>query len=74
MTEAMNKAERDLASARAEHERYLEVALPTARAQAVEEYLQSEDFKARLVTEYQEGMRDMKAGFIANNPSLVGVD
>ncbi|GMN63038.1 hypothetical protein TIFTF001_032116 [Ficus carica] len=30
MAEAMNKAERDLASAQAEHERYLEVALPAA--------------------------------------------
>ncbi|GMN51145.1 hypothetical protein TIFTF001_020299 [Ficus carica] len=74
MTEAMNKAERDLASARAEHERYLKVTLPAARAQAVEEYLQSEDFKARLVIEYQEGMQDIKVGFIATNPSLVGVD
>ncbi|GMN61762.1 hypothetical protein TIFTF001_030850 [Ficus carica] len=74
MAEAMNKAERDLTSARAEHERYLEVVLLAARAQAVEEYLQSEDFKARLVTEYQEGMRDMKAGFITTNPSLVEVD
>ncbi|GMN32758.1 hypothetical protein TIFTF001_041785 [Ficus carica] len=32
MAESMNKAERDLASAQAEHERYLEVALPAARA------------------------------------------
>ncbi|GMN61229.1 hypothetical protein TIFTF001_030310 [Ficus carica] len=76
--EALRKAKIDLASARAEHDRYVKVALPAAleeaRAQAVEDFLQSEDFNSRLVAEYQKGMRDMKAGFIAANPSLVGVD
>ncbi|GMN61201.1 hypothetical protein TIFTF001_030284 [Ficus carica] len=74
---ALKKVEQELEAARAEQKRYLEVALPAAlndaRAQAVQQYLQSEDFRARLVTEYKDGMRDMKAGFIAT-PSLVGVD
>ncbi|GMN24479.1 hypothetical protein TIFTF001_043784 [Ficus carica] len=75
---AKKKAEQELASARAEHQRYLEVAFPAAlanaRAEAVEEFLHSEDFEARLVSEYQEGMRDMKAGFISANPTLVDVN
>ncbi|GMN20405.1 hypothetical protein TIFTF001_043081 [Ficus carica] len=78
MEAAKKTAEQELAAARAEHKRYLEVAFPAAladaRVEAVEEFLRSEDFRARLVSEYQEGMRDMKAGFIAANPSLVGVD
>ncbi|GMN66519.1 hypothetical protein TIFTF001_035583 [Ficus carica] len=78
MEAALKRAEQELAAARAEHKRYLEVGFPAAladaRVEAVEEYLRSEDFRARLVSEYQEGMRDMKAGFIAANPSLVGVD
>ncbi|GMN20967.1 hypothetical protein TIFTF001_040008 [Ficus carica] len=78
MEAAKKTAEQELAAARAEHERYLEVAFPAAlanaRAEAVEEFLRSEDFQARLVSEYQEGMRDMKAGFISANPSLVGVN
>ncbi|GMN47960.1 hypothetical protein TIFTF001_017134 [Ficus carica] len=78
MEMALKWAKQELAAARAEHRRYLEVAftaaLVDARVQAVEEYLRSEDFRARLVSEYQEGMRDMKADFIATNPSLVGVD
>ncbi|GMN54050.1 hypothetical protein TIFTF001_023174 [Ficus carica] len=78
MEVAKKKAEQELAAARAEHERYLEVAFPAAlanaQAEAVEEFLRSEDFQARLVSEYQEGMRDMKAGFIAANPSLVDVN
>ncbi|GMN69542.1 hypothetical protein TIFTF001_038591 [Ficus carica] len=78
MEVAKKKAEQELAAARAEHERYLEVAFPAAlanaRAEAVEEFLRSEDFEARLVSEYQEGMRDMKAGFISTNPSLVNVN
>ncbi|GMN20150.1 hypothetical protein TIFTF001_050008 [Ficus carica] len=56
--EALRKAENDLASARAEHDRYIKF----------------EDFNSRLVAEYQEGMRDMKAVFTAANPSVVGVD
>ncbi|GMN72669.1 hypothetical protein TIFTF001_053592, partial [Ficus carica] len=75
---AKKKAEQELAAARAEHKRYLEVAFPAAlanaRAEAVEEFLYSEDFEARLVSEYQEGMRDMKAGFISANPTLVDVN
>ncbi|GMN22282.1 hypothetical protein TIFTF001_043488 [Ficus carica] len=78
MEVAKKKAEQELAAARAEHGRYLEVAFPAAlanaRAEAVEEFLRSEDFQSRLVSEYQEGMRDMKAGFIATNPSLVDVN
>ncbi|GMN28905.1 hypothetical protein TIFTF001_049481 [Ficus carica] len=78
MEAAKRKAEQELAAARAEHKRYLEVAFPAAlanaRAEAVEEFLHSEDFEARLVSEYQEGMRDMKAGFISANPTLVDVN
>nr|GMN73997.1 hypothetical protein TIFTF001_052293 [Ficus carica]GMN74001.1 hypothetical protein TIFTF001_052294 [Ficus carica] len=78
MEAAKRTAEQELAPARAEHKRYLEVALPAAladaRVEAVEEFLRSEDFQARLVSEYQEGMRDMKAGFIEAKPSLVGVN
>ncbi|GMN22435.1 hypothetical protein TIFTF001_047435 [Ficus carica] len=78
MEATKKKAEQELAAARAEHQRYLEVAFPAAlanaRAEAEEEFLRSEDFQARLVFEYQEGMRDMKAGFISANPSLVDVN
>ncbi|GMN64596.1 hypothetical protein TIFTF001_033669 [Ficus carica] len=78
MEAALKTAEQELAAAHAEHKRYLEVAFPAAladaRVEAVEEFLRSEDFRAHLVSEYQEGMWDMKAGFIAANPSLVGVD
>ncbi|GMN59471.1 hypothetical protein TIFTF001_028552 [Ficus carica] len=78
MEESLRREQDELASVRAEHARYLEVALPAAladaRAQAVEEFLGSEDFHSRLVAEYQEGMRDMKAGFRMVNPSVVGVD
>ena len=78
MEKELEKAQGELAAARAEHQRYVDVALPAARedarAEAVAEYLQSEEFKARLVSEYQDGMRDMKACFIDSNPSLVGVD
>ncbi|GMN20173.1 hypothetical protein TIFTF001_043018 [Ficus carica] len=78
MEVAKKKAEQELAAARAKHGRYLEVAFPAAlanaRAEAVEEFLRCEDFEARLVSEYQEGMRDMKAGFIAANLSLVDVN
>ncbi|GMN69209.1 hypothetical protein TIFTF001_038260 [Ficus carica] len=78
MEAALKTVEQELAAARAEHKRYLEVVFPAAladaRVEAVEEFLRSEDFRARLVSEYQEGMQDMKAGFIAANPSLVGVD
>ncbi|GMN64581.1 hypothetical protein TIFTF001_033663 [Ficus carica] len=78
MEAAKRTAKQELAAARAEHKRYLEVAFPAAladaRVEAVEEFLRSEDFQARLVSEYQEGMWDMKAGFIEANPSLVGVN
>ncbi|GMN62591.1 hypothetical protein TIFTF001_031663 [Ficus carica] len=59
LEEACQKAEADLAS---------------ARAQAVDEYLQSDEFQARLVAEYKDGMRDMKLGFTDANPTLVGVN
>nr|GMN67058.1 hypothetical protein TIFTF001_036115 [Ficus carica] len=59
LEEAGQKAEADLAS---------------ARAQAVDEYLQSDEFQARLVTAYKDGMRDMKLGFTDANPTLVGVN
>ena len=75
---ALKKAQEELAAARGEHQRYIDVALPAARedarAEALAEYLESEEFKARLASEYQDGMRDMKACFIDRNPSLVGVD
>ncbi|GMN22133.1 hypothetical protein TIFTF001_051182 [Ficus carica] len=78
MEESLQRAQDELVSVRAEHARYLEVALPAAlanaRAQAVEDFLGSEDFHSRLVAEYQEGMRDMKVGFRMANPSVVGVD
>ncbi|GMN27154.1 hypothetical protein TIFTF001_040988 [Ficus carica] len=76
--ETLRKAKCDLVSAEAEQDRYVKVAIPVAleeaRAQAMEDFLQSEDFNSKLIAEYQEGMRDMKAGFTAANPSLVGVD
>ncbi|GMN65244.1 hypothetical protein TIFTF001_034319 [Ficus carica] len=57
---------------------YVRIALPAAlekaRAQAVADFLRSEDFNERVAQMYREGMRDMKAGFTAANPSLVGVD
>ncbi|GMN33109.1 hypothetical protein TIFTF001_003971 [Ficus carica] len=78
LEEALRKAEQELASARAEHERYVRAALPAAlevaRAQAVADFLRSEDYNERVAQMYREGMRDMKAGFTAANPSLVRVD
>ncbi|GMN69122.1 hypothetical protein TIFTF001_038180 [Ficus carica] len=78
LEEALRKAEQELASARAEHERYVRAALPAAleeaRAQVVADFLGSEDYNERVVKMYREGMRDIKAGFTAANPSLVGVD
>ncbi|GMN18949.1 hypothetical protein TIFTF001_050884 [Ficus carica] len=78
MEEALRRAEQELASARAEHEKYVRIALPAAleeaRAQAVADFLGSEDYNERVAQMYREGMRDMKAGFTAANPSLVGVD
>ena len=38
------------------------------------EYLESDEFQARLVAEYKDGMRDMKLGFTDANPTLVGVN
>ncbi|GMN32800.1 hypothetical protein TIFTF001_048208 [Ficus carica] len=71
-------AEQELASARTEHERYVRAALPAAReearGQAVADFLGAEDYNERVAQMYREGMRDMKAGFTATNPSLVGVD
>ncbi|GMN60138.1 hypothetical protein TIFTF001_029205 [Ficus carica] len=78
MEEALRKAEQELASARAEHERYVRATLPAAleeaRAQAVADFLGSEDYNVHVAQMYHEGMRDMKAGFTAANPSLVGVN
>ncbi|GMN22474.1 hypothetical protein TIFTF001_040262 [Ficus carica] len=78
MEEALHRAEQELASARAEHEKYVRIALPAAleeaRAQAVADFLGSKDYNERVAQMYREGMRDMKAGFTAANPSLVGVD
>ncbi|GMN43141.1 hypothetical protein TIFTF001_012342 [Ficus carica] len=75
---AEDLAEQELASARVEHERYVRLALPAAleeaRAQAVADFLESEDFNERVAQMYCEGMRDIKAGSTAANPSLVGVD
>ncbi|GMN38328.1 hypothetical protein TIFTF001_007553 [Ficus carica] len=78
LEEALSKAEQELASARAEHERYVRAALPAAleeaRAQAVADLLGSENYNVRVAQMYREGMRDMKAGFTTANPWLVGVD
>ncbi|GMN63957.1 hypothetical protein TIFTF001_033009 [Ficus carica] len=78
LEEALRKAEQELASVRAEHEKYVRAALPAAleeaRAQAVADFLGSEDYNERVAQMYHEGMRDMKAGFTTANPSLVGVD
>ena len=74
----LRKVERELSSARAEHERYTRVVLPAAieeaRAQAVADFLESAEYNDRVLEMYREGMGDMKAGFTAANPSLVGVD
>ena len=40
----------------------------------VEDYQNSTEFDARLLAEYKEGMRDMKAGFATSNPTMTGVD
>ncbi|GMN47899.1 hypothetical protein TIFTF001_017071 [Ficus carica] len=78
MEEALRKAQNDLSSARAEHDRYTKIVLPAvleeARAWAVEDFLQSEEFNSCLVAEYQEGIWDMNAGFTAANPWVVGVN
>ncbi|GMN67186.1 hypothetical protein TIFTF001_036426 [Ficus carica] len=78
LEEALRKAEQELASARAEHEKYVRAALPAAleeaRAQAVVDFLGSEDYNECVAQMYREGMRDLKAGFTAANPSLIGVD
>ena len=76
--EAQKKAEDDLAAARLEHSRYLQVALPAAldeaRRQLVEDYQQSDEFNARLLAGYKEGMWDMKDGFTLTNPTVTGVN
>ncbi|GMN52406.1 hypothetical protein TIFTF001_021536 [Ficus carica] len=75
---ALRTAEQELASARAEHEEYIRIALPAAleeaRAQAVADFLGSEDYNERVAQMYREGMRNMKAGFTAGNPLLVEVN
>ncbi|GMN48599.1 hypothetical protein TIFTF001_017760 [Ficus carica] len=74
--DALRKAESDLASARSEYARYIQVPLPAAIEdawqQAVEDFMQSEDFNSRLVAEYKKGMQDMKAGFVLTNPTVSG--
>ncbi|GMN36693.1 hypothetical protein TIFTF001_042495 [Ficus carica] len=70
-------AEKDASDARQQLEeagRKAEADLAAARALAVDEYLQSDEFQARLVAEYKDGMRDMKLGFTDANPTLVGVN
>ncbi|GMN62260.1 hypothetical protein TIFTF001_031350 [Ficus carica] len=70
-------AEKDASDARQQLEeagRKAKADLAFARAQAVDEYLQSDEFQARLVAEYKDGMRDMKLGFTDANPTLVGVN
>ena len=78
MEGALRTAQQELASARAEHEKYIWVALPSAlekaRTQAVADFLESEDFNARIIHMYQEGMRDMKPRFTAANSGKVGVN
>ncbi|GMN54124.1 hypothetical protein TIFTF001_023261 [Ficus carica] len=58
LEEALHKAEQELTSARVEHERYVRVALPAAveeaRAQAVADFLGSEDFNERVAQMYRE--------------------
>ncbi|GMN47478.1 hypothetical protein TIFTF001_016646 [Ficus carica] len=70
-------AEKDASDARQQLEeagKKAEADLAAARAHAVDEYLQSDEFQARLVAEYKDGMRDMKLGFTDANPTLVGVN
>ena len=75
---AWNKAESCLASVRTDHAHYHEVAMPAyleeAQRQAAEDYLQSDDFNSGMVTQYKEGMWDMKAEFNMYNPTVDGVD
>ncbi|GMN65822.1 hypothetical protein TIFTF001_034884 [Ficus carica] len=58
LEEALHKTEQELASVRVEHERYIRVALPAALkeawAQAVADFLGSEDFNERVVQMYRE--------------------
>ena len=49
-------------------------ALEDARQQAVEDFTQSDYFNSRLLAEYKEGTRDMKAGFALTNPMVTGID
>lgn len=76
--EARKKAEGELSFVRSDHSHYLQevlpVALDQARQQAVADYQRSEEFEARLLVEYKEGMRDMKASFAMANPTLIGLD
>ncbi|GMN50966.1 hypothetical protein TIFTF001_020133 [Ficus carica] len=75
-----NKAEEKVKAVeeKLEHSRYLQevlpVALDQARLQAVEEYQNSAEFNARLLAEYNEEMRDMKADFAMTKPIVTGVD
>ena len=75
---ALKRVEDELASLHAEYNRYIQVALPAtledARQQEVEDFKQSEEFNSRLLAEYKDGMRDMKASFALTNPTVTGVD
>ncbi|GMN59081.1 hypothetical protein TIFTF001_028173 [Ficus carica] len=72
--DARAKAAEERAQQLEEAGRKAKADLASARAQAVDEYLQSDEFQARLVAEYKDGMRDMKLGFTDANPTLVGVN
>ena len=66
------RAKNELASARAEYDRYVQVALPAALEDAWRQAV--EDFNAHLLAEYKDGMRDMKAGFALTNHTVTWVD
>lgn len=69
--EAHKRAEDDMIAIWYEHSCYFQEALPTVldqnRQQAVVDYQRLAEFKAHLLAEYKEGMRDMKAGFSMPN-------
>lgn len=65
-------------SNRTEQSRYFQEVLPAAlnqaRQQAVADFQKSAEFEARLLVEYNEGMRYMKVGFAMSNPMVTGAD
>lgn len=52
----------------------LPTTLDQARRKVVINYQGFTEFEARLLTEYKDGMRDMKTSFILANPNLIGLD